>query len=304
MQHGLTYVLFQVVDGDKYTDFEIKKKNGGVRLISAPIPQLKLLQSRLSGCLQDCLAEIEKTDCVKENCAISHGFHSGRSIFSNADVHKGRRWVFNLDLEDFFPSINFGRVRGYFIKNKNFFLDEDVATTIAQIACHNNSLPQGSPSSLVISNLLAHLLDMRISRIAKKARCSYTRYADDLTFSCSKKTFPGGIAVPSQVEERSLNWLPSDKLRHTIFSSGYKINQSKTRMQVYWSRQDATGRCCGRGLMRRSIILPTGCCASIRAGRKRTAITALAAVPRNLARWLLETFISLDETTVGQRRGF
>ena len=80
---------------------------------------------------------------------------------------------------------------------------------------------------------------MRISRIAKKARCSYTRYADDLTFSCNKKTFPGGIAVPSQVEERT--WLPSDKLRHTIFSSGYKINQSKTRMQVYWSRQDATG---------------------------------------------------------------
>ncbi len=236
---SFAYVLFQVADSDKYTDFEIKKKNGGIRLISAPIPQLKLLQSRLSDCLQECMAEIEKADGVKESCAISHGFHSGRSIFTNADVHKGRRWVFNLDLEDFFPSINFGRVRGFFIKNKNFALNTDVATVMAQIACHNNSLPQGSPCSPVISNLLAHMLDMRISRIAKKARCSYTRYADDLTFSCSKKSFPEGIAQPSQTEGGI--WLPSDKLRHTIFSSGYKINRAKTRMQFYWSRQDATG---------------------------------------------------------------
>ncbi len=73
----------------------------------------------------------------------------------------------------------------------------------------------------------------------KKARCSYTRYADDLTFSCSKKTFPDSIAQQSQVENGV--WFPSDKLRHTIFSSGYKINRSKTRMQVYWSRQGATG---------------------------------------------------------------
>ena len=236
---AFSYVLFHVADVDKYSDFEIPKKNGGVRVISAPIPQLKLLQSRLSECLQACMAEIEKADGVKENCAISHGFHTGRSIFTNADVHKGRRWVFNLDLEDFFPSINFGRVRGYFIKNKNFALNPDVATAIAQIACHNNALPQGSPCSPVISNLLAHMLDMRISRIAKKARCSYTRYVDDLTFSCSKKSFPDGIAQMSQADDGV--WIPSDRLRYTIFSSGYKINKSKTRMQVYWSRQDATG---------------------------------------------------------------
>lgn len=236
---AFTYVLFHVADADKYSDFPIPKKNGGVRIISAPIPQLKLLQSRLAECLQACMAEIEKAEGVKENCAIAHGFHSGRSIYTNADVHKARRWVFNLDLEDFFPSINLGRVRGYFIKNKTFALNPDVATVIAQIACHKNALPQGSPCSPVISNLLAHMLDMRISRIAKKARCSYTRYADDLTFSCSKKSFPDSIAQLSETNDGA--WLPSDKIRHTIFSSGYKINQSKTRMQVYWSRQDATG---------------------------------------------------------------
>lgn len=236
---AFSYVLFQVADGIKYSDFEIEKKNGGKRLISAPIPQLKLLQSRLSSCLQDCLAEIEKDFQINEHCAMSHGFHANRSIYTNADVHKGRRWVFNLDLEDFFPSINFGRVRGYFIKNKKFALNSDVATTIAQIACHNNGLPQGSPCSPVISNLIGHMLDIRINRIAKKARCSYSRYADDLTFSCSKKTFPEEIAHLDTAVGNA--WLVSDKLRYTIFASGYKINDSKTRMQVYWSRQDATG---------------------------------------------------------------
>ena len=114
------------------------------------------------------------------------------------------RKVIRSGATEFSYDRNEERVRGYFIKNKNFFLNENVATTIAQIACHNNSLPQGSPSSPVISNLLAHLLDMRISRIAKKARCSYTRYADDLTFSCSKKTFPGGHCCAESGRRKNL----------------------------------------------------------------------------------------------------
>lgn len=236
---ALSYVLFQVADKDKYTVFEIPKKSGGHRTIAAPIPQLKLLQSRLAHCLQACLDEIEKADGVKESCALSHGFHTGRSICSNAEIHKGRRWVFNVDLKDFFPSINFGRVRGFFIKNNKFSLNPDIATAIAQIACHDNSLPQGSPCSPVISNLLGHLLDIKLNKLAKRARCSYSRYADDITFSCSKKEFPKEIALLTSIE--GVQWIPSDKVRHVIHSSGYKVNPQKTRMQFYWSRQDATG---------------------------------------------------------------
>ena len=106
----------------------------------------------------------------------------------NTDI---RRWVFNLDLEDFFPSINFGRVRGFLLKNRDFRAEsEHRATVISQIACHENSLPQGSPCSPVISNLVAHLLDMRLVRLASSVGCTYSRYADDLTFSTNKKIFP------------------------------------------------------------------------------------------------------------------
>ncbi len=76
--------------------------------------------------------------------------------------------VLNIDLNNFFDEFNFGRVRGFFIINNNFQLTPEVATTIAQIACYKNKLPQGSPASPVITNLITHILDVRLSRLAKK----------------------------------------------------------------------------------------------------------------------------------------
>ena len=67
----------------------------------------------------------------------AHGFKRGRSIITNAQQHRHRRWVFNFDLEDFFPSINFGRVRCFFLKNRDFGLQGRIATVMAQIACHD-----------------------------------------------------------------------------------------------------------------------------------------------------------------------
>ncbi|MGC3085804.1 RNA-directed DNA polymerase, partial [Enterococcus faecium] len=78
------------------------------------------------------------------------GFKRGYSIVTNASMHKKRRLVLNVDLEDFFGAINFGRVRGFFITNKNFSLPPSVATVLAQIICYDNSIPQGSPCSPVV----------------------------------------------------------------------------------------------------------------------------------------------------------
>jgi RNA-directed DNA polymerase len=103
------------------------------------------VQEKLSVLLQDCLDEVN--DAKQREDLIAHGFRRKRSIITNARQHRNRRYVFNIDLENFFPSINFGRVRGYFIRDKSFELDKDVATVIAQIACHENALPQGSPCS-------------------------------------------------------------------------------------------------------------------------------------------------------------
>lgn len=231
---AISYILYVTKEEHKYTEFEIPKKNGKTRKINAPIDQLKHLQRRLADLLNNCFAEITSEAQQK---SLSHGFRKNHSIITNANNHKNRRYVFNVDLKDFFPSINFGRVRGFFIKNNHFSLEEKVATIIAQIACHNNELPQGSPSSPIISNLIGHLLDVRMVNLAKNGKCTYSRYADDLTFSTKKKDFPASIAT----KEDGNNWVASKKLIREIEKVGFCLNTDKTSMQYRTSRQLVTG---------------------------------------------------------------
>lgn len=237
---AVSYILYKQPEAAKYKTFQIPKRNGGQRTIKAPNGALKLLQRRLSNLLQDCIDEINTAKQRKDRAA--HGFKRRRSIITNGRQHRHRRWVFNLDLEDFFPSIHFGRVRGFLIKNRDFGLHENVATVIAQIASHENSLPQGSPCSPVISNLVAQVLDMRLVKLASETGCTYSRYADDITFSTNKKEFPSDVAVPSGTQDSVTHlWLPGKALQKTIERTGFRINAKKTHQMYQNSRQVVTG---------------------------------------------------------------
>ncbi len=235
---GLSFVLYKILDTKKYASFEIPKRGGGKRLIKAPEPRLALLQRRLANLLYDCLDEL-KIGTPPLRRSLAHGFEKKRSIITNASLHKRRRYVLNLDLEDFFPSINFGRVRGFFLKDKHFALQPAVATILAQIACHENELPQGSPCSPVVSNLIGHLLDSRLARFAKMHKSTYSRYVDDITFSTSQRDFPPELAFP--VPGTAAEWQLGVELRAKIEHSGFRINDKKTRMQFRASRQVTTG---------------------------------------------------------------
>jgi len=113
---------------------------------------------------------------------------------------------------------------------------------LAQIACYDNSLPQGSPCSPVISNLVGHLLDMRLVKLAQNVGCTYSRYADDLTFSTNKKQFPSEIARPSGDLKTDLHlWQPGDELSKAIKHTGFRINTNKTHLMYRTSRQEVTG---------------------------------------------------------------
>ena len=234
---ALAYIVYKKPSALKYFPFQIQKRSGGLRTIHAPVADLKKLQQRLSDLLQDCISDINEGK--KISGAISHGFRRKKSIITNARCHRGKRWVLNLDLADFFDTINFGRVRGFFLKNNNFSLVPEVATTIAQIACHNNALPQGSPCSPVISNLVAHVLDIRLAKLAEQCGCDYSRYADDLTFSTNKRRFP--VALAKRKTPGSDGWEVGKQLSNIIQKSGFSINAIKTRMQYCDSRQDVTG---------------------------------------------------------------
>lgn len=233
---SLTAIIYQTPAKDRYTTFEIDKKSGGKRTIKAPDAKLKKLQSHLSQLLYACLDEIEKERDAKP---LSFGFRRDRWIADNATRHKRRKWVLNLDLADFFPSFNFGRVRGFFLKDKSFALQPEVATTIAQIACDGTALPQGSPCSPIIAELIGQVLDMRLVRLAKKYGVTYSRYADDITFSTSQRDFPVGLAAPDRADETI--WHLSGELLGKITASGFAVNPTKTRMQFRGSRQTVTG---------------------------------------------------------------
>lgn len=243
--NGLTYILFVIDDSNKYTEFTIRKRSGGIREINAPVPELRRLQRTLAKVLENCIDDIDEAHDVVNT--LSHGFRAGHSVLTNAVRHRRSRYVFNIDLSDFFGTINFGRVLGFFQKNKDFQLHPKVARLIAQIACHSKNLPdgqrrtflpQGSPCSPVISNLIAHILDMRMVQIAARLGCHYSRYADDLTFSSNHLNFPSALA---QRINGTTQWVASRNLVREIRRCGFELNISKTRMQYKEFRQDVTG---------------------------------------------------------------
>ena len=230
------YTLYKLTPEQKYETFEIPKKGGGVRTIHAPRGKIKELQRRLADILYDCLDELQNAQPRKP---LSHGFRKSLSIITNAQRHHNRRYVLNLDLEDFFPTFNFGRVRGFFIKDKSFELSEKVATILAQIACRDGALPQGSPCSPIISEMIGHILDVRLAGFAKKHKVTYSRYADDLTFSTNQKAFPAALATGGTAPDDP--WLLGASLVKEIERAKFTINHAKTRMQVQASRQMVTG---------------------------------------------------------------
>lgn len=223
----LTYVLFEAKVNSFYSSFDIPKKDGSLRHIFAPSGPLKIIQRKLANALWEYQKIIWFKNKIQPN--ISHAFEKHKSIMSNATVHKRKRFILSIDLNNFFEAFHFGRVYGYFVSNRNFRLSKEVAVTIAQIACYNGTLPQGAPSSPIITNLICQILDNHILKLAKKYRLDYTRYADDLTFSTNRRDF------------LDLKDIFLDELQNEIEASGFTINQSKTRLVFRDSRQIVTG---------------------------------------------------------------
>ena len=232
---SLIHTLYRVPESAWYRTFPIPKKTGGERVINAPIGKMKTYQRVLADILYQCDAETQK-DGMRP---LSHAYREGQSIITHASLHKNRRFVLNLDLQDFFPTFTFPRVRGFFIKDQAFGLKPECATILAQLACFEGALPQGSPCSPIISDLVARILDQRLARFAKQHRVTYSRYADDLTFSTNAKVFPAALATGGMEPENP--WILGQPLVDKIEGSGFAINHDKTRMQVAASRQMVTG---------------------------------------------------------------
>ena len=222
----MTWWIWALRESRRYHEFEISRRSGGEpRVIHTPIKPIRDMQTVVLRMLSG----------AYEPWPHVHGFVRARSALTNASVHRGQRWILRIDLKDFFPTINFGRVRGMFMAYP-FDLPADVATVFAQICCHKGVLPQGAPTSPVISNLICRGLDARLAKFASAAHCSYSRYADDICFSTGRTEFPRVIA---EVLDRRAVLNPD--LRTIVTAEGFTINDDKTRLMPRFQRQRVTG---------------------------------------------------------------
>lgn len=183
-----------------YRHFKIKKRTGGYREICAPYPALLYMQKWIyKEILLKC----------KIN-ATAHGFVKKRSILTNAIVHKGQNWMLKMDLKDFFPSIPINWVVNIF---KDIGYTNDVAFYLASICCLEDVLPQGAPTSPILSNIVASYMDKRLYKLCQEYEYRYTRYADDIAIS-------GNYISPTFI----------DVVYRVIKECGFVVNSKKTRL--------------------------------------------------------------------------
>lgn len=221
----LVHHVYGTPPARKYVTFDIPKRAGGARRIAAPATPLKIIQRKLSQVL---LASYRPPPAV-------NGFALDRSILTNAAPHAGRRIVVNFDLTDFFGTINFGRVFGLF-RAKPFEFPQATAAMLANILCFENGLPQGAPSSPVVSNMICRRMDRALQQLAARRRYTYTRYADDITFSTWR-----GEVHESIARRTATGWEVGTDVTAILAANGFAAHPRKTRVLGRAQRQEVTG---------------------------------------------------------------
>ena len=226
----LSYYAYRIDKRLAYRDFSIPRRYGRKRRIEAPSRTLKYLQRILHESL---------TRIYGPHPAV-HGFVPNRSVATNARTHLGQRYVLNIDLVDFFPSITRKRIFGRLVAEP-YGLQMPVANAIASLSTNFYAqLPQGSPSSPVIANIIAAELDADLARLCGRFRCVYTRYADDITISTSRDEMPPQLARYPNANGTG-QVVIGDELASAIERHSFRINDRKSRLQSYWTRQMCTG---------------------------------------------------------------
>lgn len=223
----------------RYTEFKIKKKSGGERNITAPNTGLLEIQKCLNIIFQS----------VYNVHQFAFGFVPNKSILDNAKIHSGSLYVYNIDLKDFFPSIDQARIWGR-LKHPPFNLNDasnriELANIIAVLCCHKmeverkdengkfiktlrSVLPQGAATSPILSNIICERLDIKLNGAAKRFGLKYSRYADDITFSSMHHVFKKEGDFIKEINK-------------IILEQNFIIKDSKTRLQKQGYKQEVTG---------------------------------------------------------------
>lgn len=234
----ITWYAFPLINSRRYRKFSIKKKNGGVRIIHAPVRGLKNIQTILSIILQ----------AIYCPHSAANGFIQGKSIKDGALLHSGNKFVYNVDLKDFFSSVDRSRVWGRLtvppFRLSGNVKRKKIADIIAQLCCHEmeverfingawqtvteHVLPQGAPTSPMLTNSICERMDICLTGAAKRFGLVYSRYADDLSFSSNHNAYKIDGAFIAE-------------MNRIILEQNFHLKSSKTRLQKREYRQEVTG---------------------------------------------------------------
>lgn len=222
-----------------YKYFAIKKRRGGLRRIMSPYSELRDVQTWIK---ENILDKIELPNCVK-------AFVKGRNIMKNAKMHEGRKYILKVDITNFFESIG---VRQVYVAFRKMGYDRSVAAWLANLCTakiedykyeqledqeeiqklfndlYHKSEPflvQGAPTSPGLANIICNRMDKRMMGLANKHGFTYSRYADDMTFSADKKDRLPKVSM----------------IRKIVETEGFHLNEEKIELLHEGNRQIVTG---------------------------------------------------------------
>lgn len=213
----------ELINNPVYREFLIPKKNGRDREICAPDTVLRKIQKRINYFLQAYYLWI-KPSAAYGFVINPHYMGSFCNIVENAKHHAGKKYVFNIDLKDFFGSITAKQVKQLFLSDL-FDYNEEIAMALTFLTTYKGKLPTGAPTSPVIANFMCYNLDAQLSAMATQHGFTYTRYADDLTFSANEKF--------------------SDEMKTEIAElirlNSFSVNEKKVYQKMFFQQQKVTG---------------------------------------------------------------
>lgn len=202
-----------------YKVFKIPKRNGGYRTIYEPDYTLKSIQRNI---LNNVLNE-------RITSSYAKAYKKGLSLVDNATPHLNKKVILKLDIKDFFPSIDFLKVyKKAFPRN---MYPEAVANLLTNLTTYNNFLPQGTPTSSYISNLVLRSFDIKVGNFCEDRNISYTRYCDDMTFSGSFDT------------KEVITFV-----KNALYKEGFILNKQKIKIIKPNKAQIVTGIVCNEKL--------------------------------------------------------
>ena len=169
---------------EQYEEFPIPKKSGGLRMISAPNDKFKAALKTVQAIFKTHIR------CLPHNAAYAYVENTSRKDAIEKHQKNGSNWFLKIDLTDFFPNCTEDFIYNQLTQLYPFYYFDERALEdlkqVIKICCLHGSLPQGSPMSPLLTNLVMVSYDYNLKQflknIAENNYC-YTRYADDILIS-------------------------------------------------------------------------------------------------------------------------